>query len=241
MGTFASLLIIVLVLPGILSMTLNEKKVYQDVIKDGDIPSFWLRLLNHVIIVVPFAILGLFFYEREGFDIQSIQGLNINSVSISLLCALINVAAYYLFFKRRVSLDTFTKAERSRTQLGIWTRIFYGGVVEEVIFRFGLMSFLVWLFNLFITNTILSVWLSNLLASILFALAHLPGVYQMKVSVTKTVLIYTNGMNIIVGLTCGWLYWKEGLAAAVMCHMIFHLVWYVFEKLGKRTVKALEM
>jgi hypothetical protein len=34
----------------------------------------------------------------------------------------------------------------------------------------------------------------------------------------------------MVGLLCGWLYWSEGFAAAILCHMLFHFVWFIFEK-----------
>lgn len=52
----------------------------------------------------------------------------------------------------------------------------------------------------------------------------------MKTPVTKTILFYSIGMNLVVSLVCGWFYWQHGLAAAIICHMLFHLVWYVFEK-----------
>lgn len=213
-------------------MTINEKKLMQELIEK--LPSFWLRLANHMILALPFGILGLFFFERAGFEVFSFEGINLFSITIALACALIHVAVYYLYFKKYVSNETYLKVEKTRKQVGILTRILYGGVVEEVIFRFGLMTFFFWVCNLFLPNASLSFWIANIIASILFALAHLPGVYQMKVPVTRPILIYTNGMNIMVGIFCGWLYWKEGLAAAILCHMLFHFVWFLFEKLEKQ-------
>ncbi|WP_090633717.1 CPBP family glutamic-type intramembrane protease [Neobacillus massiliamazoniensis] len=78
-------------------------------------------------------------------------------------------------------------------------------------------------------------WLGNIATAVIFALAHLPAIFQMKIKVTNTILIYSNSMNIMVGLCCGWLYWTQGFAAAVLCHILFHLVWYVFEKRNKAT------
>ncbi|WP_141396951.1 CPBP family intramembrane metalloprotease [Ureibacillus xyleni] len=52
----------------------------------------------------------------------------------------------------------------------------------------------------------------------------------MKNPVTKTILFYSSSMNLLVGLICGWLYWQNGLLAAIMCHMLFHLIWYMFER-----------
>lgn len=213
-------------------MTINEKKLMQELMEK--VPSFWLRLVNHMILALPFGLLGLFFFELAGFEVFSFEGINLFSITIGLACALIHVAVYYLYFKKNVSKETYIKAEKSRKQVGMLTRTLYGGVVEEIIFRFGLMTFFFWVLSLFISSDSLSFWIANLVASILFALAHLPGIYQMKVPITKPILIYTNGMNIMVGLFCGWLYWKEGLAAAIICHMFFHLIWFLFEKLEER-------
>ncbi|TYS18504.1 CPBP family intramembrane metalloprotease [Rossellomorea vietnamensis] len=224
-----------LMLPGILLMALNEKGLYKEAVPEIEPPPFYLRLVNHMILAFPFAALGLFFYKRAGFHspvfIQGVDGL---SLLLGLLCALFNVAVYYLFFKKKTTAEIFEKLEKTRQQVWISTRCLYGGIVEEVIFRFGLMSFFVWAGNFVTDQPLLSVWIANLLASILFALAHLPAVYQMKISVTKPILFYSVGMNMVVGLTCGWLYWDNDLTAAVLCHMLFHLVWYGFEKIGHK-------
>ncbi|SEM77408.1 CAAX protease self-immunity [Mesobacillus persicus] len=227
------LLTIVLLLPGVLMMAINEKKLYCDLIPDIETPSFGLRLLNHIILAFPFALIGLFFYKKVGFQVFSFEGVSVLSLILSLLCAFLHVVVYYFYFKKNVARETYKQVEKSRRQLGIWTRTFYGGIVEEMIFRFGLMTFIVWICNLFISNSVVSIWIGNIVASIAFALAHLPAVYQMKVRVTRPMLIYSTSMNLLVGLLCGWLYWKEGLAAAILCHMLFHLVWYVFEKFDK--------
>lgn len=224
---------IALILPGILLMATKEKNLIKEFLPNEKVPPFWARMVNHLIIAVIFAILGVFFYRKAGFLKPSFDGLNITSLLVGLICSLVHIAYYYLFFIKKVDPQTNAKVEFSRKQLGILTRLFYGGIVEEVIFRFGIMSFLVWLAGMLIKNVAMAFWLGNIVAAALFALAHLPAIFQMKVTVTKTILIYFNSMNIMVGLCCGWLYWTQGFAAAVLCHMLFHLVWYVFEKGNK--------
>ncbi|MDR7239085.1 CPBP family glutamic-type intramembrane protease [Neobacillus drentensis] len=231
MNLYELLLIIVLLLPGLLLMAINEKNLYTNIFTDVPLPSFGLRFINHVILSVPFALLGLFFYKRAGFeDAFSLTGMDSPTLVLSLLCAFVNVIAYYFYFKKNVAETTYKEVEETRQQMWIGTRCFYGGIVEEVIFRFGIMSFFVWIGNLLTSPSILSIWAANLLASLLFSLAHLPGIYQMKAPVTKTILFYSFTMNLLVGLICGWLYWQNGLAAAIICHMLFHLIWYLFEK-----------
>jgi membrane protease YdiL (CAAX protease family) len=227
------LIMVALILPGIILMVFNEKKLIHDFLPDEKIPPFWVRMLNHFIMAVPLAVLGVFFYSKAGFTKPSFAGINETSLLLGLVCALVHVAYYYGYFIKKVDKDTIAKVDHSRKQLGIFTRLIYGGIVEEVIFRFGLMSFFVWIGNLVIDNQLISMWIGNLVAAILFALVHLPAIYQMKIKITKTLLIYSNSMNIMVGLFCGWLYWSEGLAAAILCHILFHLVWYFFEKMNK--------
>ncbi|MCP1146577.1 CPBP family intramembrane glutamic endopeptidase [Lysinibacillus endophyticus] len=226
MSFYELFLITIILLPGILLMVFNEKDLYKDL--SQEVPSFALRLVNHVILSFPFAILGLFFYKHGDFNLFS---LNIDKISIllSLLVALINVAAYY-YLKKNDLKEALLEGDKTRKKIWILTRCFYGGVVEEIIFRFGMISFFVWVGNLFIAQSTVSFWVANVLTSILFALAHLPGIYQKQKTVTKTMLLYINSINLLVGITCGWLYWQYGLLTAIMCHMLFHLVWYIFEK-----------
>jgi hypothetical protein len=220
-----------LILPGILLMTIKEKKIIEEFMPNEIVPPILARVLNHLIMTVPFAVLGVYFSSKAGFTKALSDGINGTSLLLGLACALVHVAIYYLYFIKRVDPATNEKVERSRKQLGISTRLLYGGIVEEVIFRFGLLSFFGWLGHLFIENELVTLWIGNLLAAILFALMHLPAIFQMKLKVTKLIIIYSVSMNIMVGLFCGWLYWSEGLAAAILCHMLFHLVWFIFEKI----------
>ena len=53
------------------------------------------------------------------------------------------------------------------------------------------------------------------------------------------------GLNLWASLIFGWLYWQYGLLAAMLGHMLFHLVWWPFdlrfyqpEIAGPRSAKA---
>jgi hypothetical protein len=37
------------------------------------------------------------------------------------------------------------------------------------------------------------------------------------------------GLNLWASLIFGWLFWQVGLEAAMMAHMLFHLVWWPFD------------
>jgi membrane protease YdiL (CAAX protease family) len=108
---------------------------------------------------------------------------------------------------------------------------FYGGIVEEVLLRLFLMSFLAWL-GKFVsrtpeglpTSTVL--WTANILAAIIFGLAHLPAT-AMLIPLTPLVITRAILLNGLGGVVFGWLYWKRGLEAAMLSHFSADIVLHV--------------
>ena len=108
---------------------------------------------------------------------------------------------------------------------------FYGGIVEEVLLRLFLMSFLAWLGKFvshtsegFPTSTVL--WTANILAAIIFGLAHLPATATL-IPLTPLVITRAILLNGLGGVAFGWLYWKRGLEAAMLSHFSADIVLHV--------------
>jgi len=106
--------------------------------------------------------------------------------------------------------------------------LLYGGIVEELLIRFGFMSLLVLvLWKLFDRKAakpanwvfILAIFVSTLL----FALGH----YSATANVTEMTgfiwfrMIVLNGF---AGVFFGWIYWKHNLELAMLAHMSTHIV-----------------
>ncbi len=90
--------------------------------------------------------------------------------------ALVFVAAYFWFFRRKLDAPTLAAIEAMRTSLGMSARILYGGIVEEVLIRWGLMTLFVWLGVLLVGEpTDLVMWVAIIVSGILFGLGHAPG------------------------------------------------------------------
>jgi hypothetical protein len=144
--------------------------------------------------------------------------------------ALVIVAAYYMFFRPRLDPETVSAMEGLRMRLGLSGRILYGGIVEEVLFRWGVMTFGVWLGTLFTgTPSGALVWVVILLSGLLFGIGHLPS-YKMAGCVTTPMfLALMLVLNLWATVICGWLFWQYGLLAAMLAHMLYHLVWYPFD------------
>jgi membrane protease YdiL (CAAX protease family) len=106
---------------------------------------------------------------------------------------------------------------------------FYGGITEEILLRLGVMTLLVWLGALVARrhppgSAIL--WGANVLAALLFGLGHLPATAAL-VALTPLVITRAIVLNGLAGVVFGWLYWRRGLAAAMVAHFTTDLVLHV--------------
>jgi membrane protease YdiL (CAAX protease family) len=109
--------------------------------------------------------------------------------------------------------------------------VFYGGITEEILMRWGVMTLTVWLLSKVITGKTGQIQpacfiLGIVLSSLLFAAGHLPLVSILTDNITAPLLAYILIANSLFGLVAGYLYWKQGLEAAVIAHIVAHLVMY---------------
>lgn len=97
---------------------------------------------------------------------------------------------------------------------------FYGGINEELLMRLGLMTLLVWLVTKLTRQAqpnLAILWIANVLIALLFGLGHLPAVAAL-VPLTALVVTRTLLLNSLGSLVFGWLYWQQGLLAAMVAH-----------------------
>jgi hypothetical protein len=106
--------------------------------------------------------------------------------------------------------------------------IFYGGITEELMVRWGLMSLLAWAgWKLFRrgreTPGGAVMWAAVLVAAVLFGAGHL-GAVSAVAPLTGAVVTRTVALNAIAGVAFGWLFWRRSLEAAMLAHMTGHVV-----------------
>ena len=109
------------------------------------------------------------------------------------------------------------------------TRLLYGGVTEELLLRWGLMTLLVWAAwrllqkgrgepkPVYFVGAIL-------ISSVIFGIGHLPIAFMLLPKATSALTIFVIIGNSIFGLIAGYLYWKRGLESAMIAHMLAHVV-----------------
>lgn len=100
---------------------------------------------------------------------------------------------------------------------------FSAGVTEELLFRFGAMTFFASLGAKMARRrppgaTVF--WIANLLAAVLFGLVHLSNVVEFGVPITVAIVLYVTLVNGAAGMIFGWLYWRHGLGAAMFSHVV---------------------
>lgn len=105
---------------------------------------------------------------------------------------------------------------------------FYGGIVEELQLRLFLMTLLVWVASRLSRGAPGPGlhWLAIIVAALLFGVGHLPAAQHLW-GLDAVVVLRTITLNAIVGVACGWLYWRQGLEMAIVAHFGADLVLHV--------------
>jgi len=109
--------------------------------------------------------------------------------------------------------------------------LLYGGIVEELLLRWGVMSLLVWIgWRLFQrrqdqVHPVLA-WAAITLAAILFGVGHLPAMASL-VELTPLIIFRTILLNSLGGVVFGWLYWKRNLEVAMVAHAAGHVGFFI--------------
>src|SRR2546429_2128900 len=113
--------------------------------------------------------------------------------------------------------------------LPVPTRLLYGGITEELLMRWALMTVLVWaiwrLFQKGRGRPNSSCYVSAILiSSVVFGVGHLPVAFLVVPNVTLSLAGYVIVVNSAFGFVAGYLYWRKGLESAMIAHMSTHLV-----------------
>ena len=109
-------------------------------------------------------------------------------------------------------------------ELPIVTRVLYGGVVEEIMMRWGLLSLLALAALKLGLARPGALWAGNLAAALVFALGHLPALFALIPDPSAGLLAAVLLANTGAGLVFGWLYMHRGLEAAIIAHALTHLI-----------------
>lgn len=125
--------------------------------------------------------------------------------------------------------EFIVRAEEFNKFLPNITRFLYGGLTEELLLRWGFMTFLVWAaWRLFQkgegTPKAVYVVAAIFISALVFGMGHLPIASMLAGGLTVPLVAYVVTANSIFGIFAGFLYWKKGLEAAMIAHIFAHVV-----------------
>lgn len=111
-------------------------------------------------------------------------------------------------------------------------RVLYGGITEELLLRWGVMTLLLWLFapgarrrgerpgRVAAAAAIAG-------SALLFGLGHLPTIVAYGGALTSDVVLWTLTGNALFGVMTGVLFRRRGLEAAMLAHGLAHVIAFV--------------
>jgi len=105
------------------------------------------------------------------------------------------------------------------------------GISEETWLRLGIMTFFVWVGAKLTRQKspgAAVIWIGNLLACLVFGALHLPQAHRLTGHLSNQMITLALVGNGVPGLMFGWLYWRKGLIAAMVCHAMTDIILKVF-------------
>lgn len=197
---------------------------------------FTLHIITAVQIAGQMLLLGFFGYilaEKTGllksFKISK-SGL-VSTIVLTVIGSIIFIALEYGVFANLVP-EVAATYEAKPTVAYMISCLTYGGVLEEIMMRWFLMSLLIFIiWKLFFkkeqsapSGVMIGV---NIVVALLFAAGHLPTT-AMTMGITPLILVRCFTLNSLAGLICGHLYMKHGIQYAMLSHAGFHILWKIF-------------
>jgi hypothetical protein len=239
-----AMLLIIICLPGIWLMS-NYTAVDLFAKPDNRLSQkslFFILFIQTTTIVALSVAAGLYFGGKVGLTDLFLQELSrgqfnllnlLEQVGIGaiagVVCAMVWIWCYYSFIRPNIDKASIAASEEARQQLGLLARITSGGITEEIIFRWGLLSLTMWALSGLTNSHAVAFWISIVITGTLFGLAHLPGSLA-KGCVPSPLLIASTVIgNLWVSVICGYLFWQYGIIAAIVVHVLFHVIWYPWE------------
>lgn len=104
--------------------------------------------------------------------------------------------------------------------------VLYGGITEEIISRWGLLSILAWLLVSLRVSRKTALAVATLGSAVLFALAHLPAL-AISTELDTALIARTLILNTGAGILFGYAYIAHSLEAAMGAHATAHVIIFV--------------
>lgn len=213
-------------------------------------PMYVIQILSVIqasVFLIGMVLLGSFFSYRVKLNSPIVQGIarsedafsNLtNIVRSGVIGGLVGGVCVLAFFGAFSSYLPPEFLESAKIFSPPWyTRILYGGITEEILIRWGLMSFFAWCCfrltqekgaDIRSYNYVVAI----ILSALAFGALHLPAAYMLSSTITAPLIVYIILGNAVFGFIAGFLYWRRGLECAIVAHIVAHITMLVGEALA---------
>lgn len=194
-----------------------------------------ITVVQSALYSVGLGLIGKIFSQKTGLwrELKLEKGALISCGLVSLIGGAILILADVLVFGNFSDVISESYAIKPTISY-IIASITYGGVVEEVMLRLFLMSFiafLVWKISRAEQAGDSHIIIANIIAAILFAAGHIPATV-VSIGLSPIMIARCLLMNGGFGLALGWIYRKYGIHYSMLAHAGIHivskLIWLAF-------------
>lgn len=195
-----------------------------------------LMLVNPLLLLLVSVAVGALLHRKVGLLVfpQAALGRNVlvkhvlrNGIAPGTVAGGLIIGVVWVF-QRLIPAELAKLGDN--TDLTALARFLYGGVTEEIMVRFGLMTLFVWLLRaMFRVLNPVVYWIAISGAALLFGAGHLPALRSMVPDPSTLLVLYIIVANALAGTVFGWVYWRYGLVFAMMAHAVAHVVLLVNE------------
>ncbi|RUR13580.1 CPBP family glutamic-type intramembrane protease [Legionella sp. km772] len=149
----------------------------------------------------------------------------------ALVCFLVFCILYYGIVRSILDEKSLAIMAKLRVALKPDGLLLYGGVVEEIIARWGLMN-LVTFFALLFTKQMNDgvVYASIIISGLLFVIGQIPIYIAAGCNSYRRLIYSLVLLSLCQSIFFGLVFWLYGLLAAIMAHVLFHLFWCIYER-----------
>lgn len=113
-------------------------------------------------------------------------------------------------------------AALAEIEMPLATKILYGGIAEEIMVRWGLLSLIALGLMRLRLSRIAALGAAAVISSLIFAAGHLPLLYQIVEAPSASLVMTILSANAVAGLAFAVLFIKRGLEAAILAHAGAH-------------------
>jgi hypothetical protein len=197
--------------------------------EDVEIPTLVL-LIQPAILVCVFSVLGWWASAKVGLSAPVIEGLIGHGDAVApflralLPSALVAFATAVVLGAYSVFTVGMIPIVEAQPSLPLAAKLLYGGLSEEVIARWGILSVLMVLALRLGFGYVAAFWIANLIAAFLFAIGHFGMVFALVDEPSVQLLAAVIVGNSLPAIAFGWLYRAYGLESAMMAHAGGHVL-----------------